>query len=106
MDRKKLENLRKEVASFRHSQAKSKELQGLAERMGLRRVNRGKEPTFVSDEIKSFQPLTVPGHKGRDLTPGVKNSILNHMEGVLDAWEERIVEHERGSGSGTKNGGG
>lgn len=95
MDCKGVEKLRREVAALRRSQPKAKELEALAKKLGRRSVNRGKEPTFVSDEFPHLRPLAIPSHKGRDLATGTKNAILNQLEDDLIAWDKRISEEER-----------
>lgn len=97
------------MAALRRSQAKAIDLQRLAERLGRRRVNRGKEPTWESDEFASLNPLTIPKHGGKDLAPGTKRSVLDQLELDVFAWEERFEEDEdhqededgEGNGNGT-----
>lgn len=94
MDRRRLENLRRKVESYRHSQPKAKQLRALAKGLGREKANRGKEPTFVSKSFPSLSPLSIPEHKGRDLPSGTKGSILNQLEYDLIAWDERLSEQE------------
>ena len=57
--------------------------------LGRRQDKRGKEPTWVNDELPVY-PLSIPHHGGRDLAPGTRNSILNALEGDAIVWEERL----------------
>jgi hypothetical protein len=104
MNRKKLDNLRAEVDGWRRTQAKCSDLQGLARRIGLKPVKRGKEPTYECDDLPSIPPLTIPGHKGRDLARGTRNSVLDHLDNALDAWDAIVTEQEREAEQGLKNG--
>lgn len=104
MNRNKLRKLRREVVGLRNKQAKSSDLQGLAKRLELKQVNRGKEPTFASDVLVNVRPLSIPGHKGRDLPHGTKTNILNLLDDILDAWDEILTEQERANAPGRKNG--
>jgi hypothetical protein len=103
MDRKRLDNLRRERAALRRSPQKATALQSFAERLGRKRVGRGKEPTYVSDAFPNLRPLSIPGHKGRDLAIGTKNSILNQLDDDLTAWEEWLDSQERGNGDGSED---
>ena len=73
----------------RRSQQKARDLEKLARLLGRRQDKRGKEPTWVHDELPVY-PLSIPRHGGRDLAPGTRNSILNVLEGDVDAWEEQL----------------
>ena len=57
--------------------------------LGRRQDRRGKEPTWVHDELPVY-PLSIPHHGGRDLATGTRNSILNVLEADVLAWEERL----------------
>ncbi len=41
-------------------------------------------------------PLSIPIHKGRDLTPKVRNNVLDSLENDLLCWEEQLggTEHD------------
>jgi hypothetical protein len=93
MDQKRLEKLRGELIRRRRSPQKASDLIPLAESLGRKRVKRGKEPTWESQEL-DVPPLSIPVHKGRDLSPRVRNIVLDVLEGDLLEWEERL----RGSG--------
>ena len=89
MNRRKLDKLKRELEQRRRSPQKAIALQSLAQRLGRKRVKRGKEPMWESPFIELYA-LSIPDHGGRDLAPGTKNSILNQLEGDILAWEARI----------------
>lgn len=91
MKKKTLEKLRGELARMRRSPQRAADLESLAKRLGRKKVNRGKEPMWESEEFKLY-PLAIPHHGGRDLATGTKNSVLSSLEDDLLAWEERLNE--------------
>src|SRR5580704_1380007 len=105
MDRNKLERLRQTLADLRRVQPKSRQLQSVAGQLGRRPVRRGKEPMYESEPFPHLRPLSIPNHKGRDMAPGTRNSILNQLEEDADAWEEEIERQERGNGGRNGSGG-
>lgn len=90
MNLKGIKALRKEVAALRRFQPKAKDLEALAKRLGRKKTDRGKEPTYVSEKFPDLRPLSIPNHKGRDLATGTKNSILNQLEDDLLEWEDSL----------------
>jgi hypothetical protein len=92
MNRRKLEKLRRELESLRRSPAKAIAFQSLATRLGRRVVNRGKHPIWESVEFSGLFPLAIPDHGGRDLSTGVRNSVLNQLEGDILAWDNKLSE--------------
>jgi len=36
--------------------------------------------------------LSIPDHGSRDLSPGVKHSVLNQLEGDIEAWDEWLSD--------------
>lgn len=90
MNRKKLDELKRELAQRRRSPQKAAALEAVARRLGRRPVKRGKEPMWQSDEFDHLYPLSIPHHGGRDLAIGTKNSILDQLEDDVLAWEERL----------------
>jgi hypothetical protein len=94
MNRKTLEKLKREIALARRSPQKAADLERLAKRLGRKKVNRGKEPVWVSDEFDKLFPLAIPHHGGRDLAPGTQSNILNFLEDDILAWEERLGDDE------------
>jgi hypothetical protein len=94
MDRKKLAELRAEHEAMRGVPQKPSALVSLAERLGRKREDRGKEPTWVSDF--EIPPLSIPQHgKSSDLKKGTQHSILNQLEDDLIAWEQELDRRER-----------
>ncbi len=98
MNRKKLNKLWRQIEGMRKTSPKAFEIQKLAKQMGRKKVKRGKEPTWESREFQDLRPLSIPDHGGKDLSPGVKNSILNQLEDDLICWDERITQQEMGVG--------
>lgn len=92
MNGRKLAKLRGEAAQMRRSPQKARDLESLAERLGRGKVKRGKEPMWESTEF-SLPPIAIPHHGGRDLSPGVRNNILNCLEDDLLAWEDWLDEN-------------
>ena len=98
MNRKKLDNLRSEIARWRRKSAKYADLHALAVAAGLKRdKDKTNHPTYVSDELSTF-PISIPMHAGREPSKGLKNGILNQIEEVADAWEELLDKQERSNG--------
>jgi hypothetical protein len=90
MTQKKLDGLRGEVVELRRVKAvKSREMVRLAKRIGRKLADRGKEPTYIHTELPNRRPISIPGHP--TLSIGVKNNILDDLDGDLDAYEERII---------------
>ena len=102
MDRKRLRKLRREMETLRRSQPKAMTLVSFARRLGRKKVNRGKEPTYESAHFPDAWPLTIPMHRGRDLPPGTRDSILDQLDaGDLLLWDERLAMTERMNGNGS-----
>jgi hypothetical protein len=93
MDRKKLDNLRRELEGMRGNPQKATDVASLVERLGRKREDRGKEPTWVSDDFE-LPNLTIPMHSG-DLKRRTLNSILNQVEDDILAWEQKLDYDER-----------
>lgn len=88
MDRKRLNTLRTELEAMRGNPQKARDVANLAEALGRKREDRGKEPTWVSEEF-DLPNLTIPMHPG-DLKRRTLNSILNQLEDDLIAWEQKL----------------
>ncbi len=97
-NRKTIRRLRAKANGYRRSQPKAQELISLAKGLGRKEVNRGKEPTYESTAF-NLRPLSIPNHKGRDLAPGTRNSILDALDDDLIEWEQWLDEQEREGGS-------
>lgn len=94
MNRKKLDKLRRTIAGLRESSPKAIEIERLAKQLGRQKVKRGKEPTWESREFQDLRPLSIPDHGGRDLSTGVKHSVLNQLEDDFASWDERLAQQE------------
>jgi len=95
MNRAKLNKLWFAVQQARRSPQNAAALQKFAKQLGRRKENRGKEPTWTSDQFSDLRPLSIPDHGGRDLAPGTKNNILNQLEDDLIAWDGVLTEQEK-----------
>jgi hypothetical protein len=94
MTPRKLHKLKLELASYRRSQAKAADLESLASRLGRKKVKRGSEPTWESQEFADVYPLSIPHHGGKDLPIGTRRSILDQLQEDVFAWERRLDEKE------------
>lgn len=93
MDRKALDKLRAELDGMKGVPQRGGDVAGLAERLGRKRVNRGKEPTFESDF--DIPPITIPMHGSKNLKAGTQRSILIQLEDDFIAWEQKFDYDER-----------
>jgi hypothetical protein len=93
MDRKKLEKLRTEFEAMKGSPQRGSDVASLAQRLGRKRVNRGKEPSFESDF--DIPVLTIPMHGSRDLKRGTQRNIFMQLEDDFIAWEQYLDNKER-----------
>lgn len=91
MNKKKLKKVQRQVDSLRLSLAsiRSQDLVRLMKKLGRRRIKRGKEPSYISDEFPDARPITVPSHPGT-LKRGTAASILDDIEGDIFRWEEAL----------------
>lgn len=72
---------------------KGRELEDIAKALGRRLdTQRGKEPTWVSDELPNRDALSIPRHGSRDLKKGTAGSILYELELDLDDLEEKYAD--------------
>jgi hypothetical protein len=61
----KIRKLRAQIEALRNrGWVKTAELEALARRLGRRRAKRGKEPTWISDELPDRRPVSIPSHPG------------------------------------------
>jgi hypothetical protein len=93
MDRRKLEKLRFEFEAMKGSPQKGSDIASLAQRLGRKRVNRGKEPSFESDF--DIPVLTIPMHGSKDLKRGTQKNILMQLEDDFIAWEQKFDNDDR-----------
>jgi hypothetical protein len=97
VNQKKIDKLRREVEALRRKGGiKGRELRKLAKAVGRKLGDRGKEPTWVSEQF-STRPLSIPGHPG-DLSKYTAGGILDEIEQDLDEIEAKM-EDEQGGGS-------
>ena len=99
MNQRKLAKLRRELEALRRGAHKAREFESLARRLGQERVKRGKEPMWESKVFDELYVLAIPHHGGRDLSPGVRHSVLAQLEDDIFAWEERLLEDDDGPDS-------
>lgn len=88
----KIEKLRRELNAFRARKRslRAAELISFAERIGRKRVKRGKEPTY---ERQGWFPLTIPNHPG-NLAIGTASSILDQLEEDIERLASQINKRE------------
>jgi hypothetical protein len=98
MNRTKLNKLRAQLDKMRREQLKAADLERLANKLGRKKVVRGKEPTWESEFFRELRPLTIPHHGAKDLSIGVKRSVLNALEDDLLAWEAKLDDEEEERG--------
>lgn len=81
------------MQSLRKTTANARKLEQLASKLGRIKFNRGKEPTWVSEQFPHLCPISIPHHGGNiDLKLGTKNSILNDLEEDLLEWEDFLSD--------------
>jgi hypothetical protein len=61
----------------------------MAKALGRRRDKRGKEPTYISDLLRTSRPITIPAHPGT-LATGTANAILDRFEEDIFELEEQV----------------
>lgn len=79
---------------MRRAQVKAADMQRLAQALGRKSVNRGKEPMWENQYFPDLFVLAIPDHGSRDLSTGVKHSNLNQLEEDIRHWEEWLLENE------------
>jgi hypothetical protein len=98
MDRRKLDKLQREIERMRRASVRASDVQSIARKLGRQIVNRGKEPMWDNIELPGQPVLAIPSHGGKDLSPGVKNSVLDQLEDDILAWEERLLRNGSSNG--------
>jgi hypothetical protein len=93
MDRKALDKLRAEFEEMRDAPHTGSAVARLAERLGRKKVNRGKEPTYESEF--DIPVLTIPMHGSKDLKRGTQRNIFIQLEDDFIAWEQKLDYEER-----------
>lgn len=94
MNRKKLKKLSRELARLRRAPQRAQALESLAQALGRKLDNRGKEPVWVSTEFNDLRPVSIPHHGSSDVSIGTKNSILDQLEDDILAWDMILKEEE------------
>jgi hypothetical protein len=93
MNRKALEKLRQEFEAMRDTPQRGRDVVNLASRLGRKKVNRGKEPTYESEF--DIPVLTIPMHGSKNLKKGTQKSIFIQLEDDFIAWEQKLDQEER-----------
>ncbi|MCL6739880.1 hypothetical protein LZ518_01835 [Sphingomonas sp. RB56-2] len=98
MDETKLARIRDDIAAARRKPQTQGDLAGLASRLGRthRKGGKGKHQTWVTS-LPGCYPLSIPAGKRRDLKPGTKKSVLDQLEGDVEAWEMMLQEQANGA---------
>ncbi len=79
-----MESFRQRLGSL-----KGRELESVARTMGRRLdTQRGKEPTWISEELPDARPLSIPNHT-RDLKKGTAGNIVDQLELDLEGLERK-----------------
>lgn len=92
MDKKKLAKIRRELVEIRKSpQGRAASvLEDLARKVGRKKVDRGKEPTWTRERDPALSPpLSIP-HHSTDLSIGVCRSIVITLLDDCDDWEQHL----------------
>jgi len=85
---KKLAKQRQKIDSLRQRGGiKSREVVDVAKALGRKLHPRGKEPTYVSEELPHRPPLSIPGHT--ELNKITAQKILDQLEVDLIELEEQ-----------------
>ncbi len=99
MNPKKLAKLRREIEGLRRKGGiKGRELRRIAQAVGRKLGQRGKEPTWVSEQFPD-RPLSIPGHPG-DLNRNTAGAILDQLEQDLDEIEAAMEDLQGGEPDG------
>lgn len=93
MDRKALDKLRLEFETMRDVPQTGSAVASLAERLGRKRTNRGKEPTWESE--LNIPALTIPMHGPKNLKRGTQKNIFIQLEDDFIAWEQKFDHEEK-----------
>src|SRR6185295_723863 len=90
----KIRKLRSQIEALRNKRwIKTAELESLAQRLGTKRAKRGKEPTWINEELPDRRPVSIPSHPG-DVNRFTARSILDQLEADLDRYEELLQSQE------------
>lgn len=91
MDKKKLKKIIEKIRSLRAGSANvhRRELISVAQKMGRKEFNRGKEPTFISTVFPELRPITIPSHPGSMPIGTVKNILIQFEDDVF-RWQQEF----------------
>jgi hypothetical protein len=95
MNLKQLRIIRRDLEQIRANPVgrRSRELEGLATKLGREQFPRGKEPTWIRKRDPALSPpLSIPNH-GKDLSTGTCRSIANALLDDCDEWEQFIQQN-------------
>ena len=92
MTKTRLNRLKRKIANLRARSAgiRTRELVSVANGLGRRSAQRGKEPTYVSDQFPNLRPISIPSHS-KPLKRFTAMSILDRLEDDVAAWEEVLT---------------
>lgn len=96
MDRKKLIKIEKQLKEMYASpnNLKPKDLISIANKLGRKLSNRGKEPTYTRDfDPELSPPLSIPNHPG-NLKPNTARSIVDALLSDVDDWRFYLQEED------------
>jgi hypothetical protein len=97
MDAKKLARIRDDLEAARRKPQTQGDLARLAARLGRTPwKGKSKHPLWVTS-LPGSRPLSIPCGKRRDLPPGTKKSVLDQLEGDLEALEMMLQERTNGA---------
>ncbi len=83
---------------MRRRMVKPAEMQAIAQQLGRRPVNRGKEPNWESEVFEHLPPLSIPDHGGgRDLHKFVRGKCIVELLRDVEAWDACLGEDENGN---------
>jgi hypothetical protein len=98
MTSKRLQTIRIELESLRQrGGVRTRDLEGLAKKLGMRIVGKGKHLSWGSESILFYglRPVTIPTHPG-DLNKFTARAIIGQLEGYLIKLEESDEEANSG----------
>ncbi|MDD5321496.1 MAG: hypothetical protein PHD43_12940 [Methylococcales bacterium] len=97
MTPKALKKIKKDLLQMRKSPQgrKAEEFISLAQKLGRKKDNRGKEPTYVREREPALSPpLSIPAHGASDMKIGTARSIIDMLLDDVSDWELYFIEAE------------
>jgi hypothetical protein len=90
MDQKKLRNIIRQINGLYGSDRKSRELEGVAKRLGRTKVKHGAY-TWENGTFPTLPPLSIP-HHSRGLKRFTAEGILDQLQAQdVEAWRARLT---------------